>query len=265
MTRLLIEGATGFHTDSVYTDLSLVGVLPGERLCGPSVVAIKAHPQWHPFTSIENGRGGGRIRPAVANEPPDAKPVCECAGNFSRAVAVVRDPFATFLAEYKRLRTHDYSSCSLGLAEEGQVCHGGHVASVTRSDFDRTDFRREVLRLADEWSRMFDDYDAFAAAHPGGLHLATFEALTGPDASAALAGLVAALGAPPAGAERLRCAFEMARHPAVYRPKHPASVDASFAYGSGDGSSSGLVCEIWRVVGQRAAQHGYEPWGGAEC
>lgn len=51
-----------------------------------------------------------------------------------------RDPYATFLAEYKRLRTHDYSACSLAEVE-GKACVGGHVSVINRADFNRTDFR----------------------------------------------------------------------------------------------------------------------------
>jgi hypothetical protein len=52
-----------------------------------------------------------------------------------------RDPFATFLAEYKRLRTHDYDSCSDGLSDGSQPCKGGHVSVIRKTDFNRTDFR----------------------------------------------------------------------------------------------------------------------------
>jgi hypothetical protein len=51
-----------------------------------------------------------------------------------------RDPYATFLAEYKRLRTHDYSSCSLA-GVEGKACQGGHVSVISKGDFNATDFR----------------------------------------------------------------------------------------------------------------------------
>jgi hypothetical protein len=51
-----------------------------------------------------------------------------------------RDPYATFLAEYKRLRSHDYGSCSL-TAVEGQACKGGHVSVMKRSEFNASDFR----------------------------------------------------------------------------------------------------------------------------
>jgi hypothetical protein len=51
-----------------------------------------------------------------------------------------RDPYATFVAEYKRLKAHDYSSCSHVLAE-GQECKGGHVSAMNKADFNATDFR----------------------------------------------------------------------------------------------------------------------------
>lgn len=51
-----------------------------------------------------------------------------------------RDPYSTFLAEYKRLRTHDYDACSHGLSN-GQDCKGGHVSVIHTVDFNATDFR----------------------------------------------------------------------------------------------------------------------------
>lgn len=299
MTRMLIEVASGWYTGSVYTDLSLVDTLPGEYLCGQSVIAVKAHPQWHPVASIQPDG----IRPAKLREPPDAKDFCPCSV-FTRAVAVIRDPYATFLAEYKRLRSHDYGSCSL-TAVEGQACKGGHVSVMKRSEFNASDFRHEVLRMAHEWAAMFNSYDAFHAAHPGGFYLAHYEDLTAAQESRrlqALAGILNALGVPPSGAanadgttatsdkilletanadtgdvasdelhssllgydsQKLACAFEAAKHPSIYRPSDPAGIDVEFAYSAA--AVEGLVCDVWRMVGSRAAQHGYGPYGGTVC
>jgi hypothetical protein len=52
-----------------------------------------------------------------------------------------RDPYATFLAEYKRLRTHEYDSCSDGLSDGSQPCKGGHVSVIKKVDFNKPDFR----------------------------------------------------------------------------------------------------------------------------
>ncbi|WIA38282.1 hypothetical protein OEZ86_001622 [Tetradesmus obliquus] len=296
MTRMLIEVASGWYTGSVYTDLSLVDTLPGEYVCGPSVIAVKAHPQWHPFSSVQPDG----IRPATPHNPPDAKDVCPCS-SFTRAVAVIRDPYATFLAEYKRLRSHDYGSCSLA-AVPGKECSGGHVSVIKRAEFNSTDFRHEVLRMAKEWAAMFDSYDAFKAAHPGGFYLARYEQLTaGPQKTRlqALAGILQALGVPqPAETtatgeseseslplqdtqqggnneeklhsrllgyhpQQLACAFEAAKHPAIFRPSDPAGINQEFVYAA-DGAEA-LVCDVWRVVGGRAAQHGYGPYNGTVC
>lgn len=143
--------------------------------------------------------------------------------------------------------------------------------------------------MAGEWAEMFDSYDAFEAAHPAGWYLTTFEALTGAATKeAALAELLHVLGVPPANGtdagdplreqqpgscsaapadarlrgydpQRIGCAFEMAAHPAIYRPKDPAGVDMVFAW------EPRLVCDVWARVGRRAAAHGYAPFGGAAC
>ncbi|KAF6263011.1 hypothetical protein COO60DRAFT_532010 [Scenedesmus sp. NREL 46B-D3] len=205
-------------------------------------------------------------------------------------------------SEYKRLRTHDYSSCFLaGVA--GQACRGGHVSVISKADFNATDFRQEALRMAHEWAAMFDSYDKLQAVHAEGFQLARFEHLTAPEQLArlqALAGILAALGVPRLailaadeandadellgireevggkhtredlhslllGYEpmRLTCAFAAAKHPAIFRPTAPDAIDAQFVYAAG--AVAGLVCDVWRVVGGRAAQHGYALFGAAVC
>jgi hypothetical protein len=192
--------------------------------------------------------------------------------------------------------------------------------------------RVEALRLAAEWAAMFESYDAFAAAHPRGFYLTTFENLTSPQTRMpALAELLTALGVPQdaprsstdtaacaatdaasadslaacsltdtltgeqgpgtageqqqedkgdgeqgldelkSGAanghtrglmgydqERLQCAFQLARHPSILRPKDPEGIDMGNVYSS----DHKLVCDIWAVVGPRAAAHGYR---GVQC
>jgi hypothetical protein len=154
---------------------------------------------------------------------------------------------------------------------------------------------------------MFESYDAFQSAHPGGFYLSQFEKLTAGGQLPrlqALAGLLRALGVPISGVaptestndnekmqepqqtvtaglldkhtpqelqellmgyepSRLACAFEAAKHPAIFRPKDQAGIDAAFVYGGS--ANEGLVCEVWRVVGGRAARHGYAPYGGMVC
>lgn len=199
------------------------------------------------------------------------------------------------------------------------------------------------MRLATEWAAMFDSYDAFAAAHPQGFYLTTFENLTSPQTRMrTLAELLTALGVPqdrqeaprsstdtaacaatgaPAGVassdgfaacsltgtlpekqgpttggkqqvvdkgtgaeglkmlrsdaasaqrgwgmmgydkERLQCAFQLARHPSILRPKDPEGIDMGYVYSL----DSKLVCDIWAVVGLRAAAHGYSRFGGVKC
>jgi hypothetical protein len=154
---------------------------------------------------------------------------------------------------------------------------------------------------------MFDSYDAFQTAHPGGFYLSQFENITATgqlERLQALAGILRALGVPSSGAtvtpnptgdnkkmqephisvtagldkhttqelqellmgyepDRVACAFEAAKHPAIFRPKDQAGIDAAFVYGGS--LNEGLVCEVWRVVGGRAAQHGYATYGGIVC
>jgi hypothetical protein len=61
----------------------------------------------------------------------------------------------------------------------------------------------------------------------------------------------------------LGCAFQLARHPLIYRPKDPQGVDAQYVYGGDEGRQ--LVCDVWAVVGVRAAAHGYDVFAGGQC
>ena len=54
--RLLLDFATGLYTGSVYSDLSLLPVLPGEGACDSRALAVKAHPtniDFHDFIWTE--------------------------------------------------------------------------------------------------------------------------------------------------------------------------------------------------------------------
>jgi hypothetical protein len=61
-------------------------------------------------------------------------------GSWCTLLLFCRDPYATFLAEYKRILAHDYDKCSHGLAD-GQDCKGGHVSILRQADFDPKHFR----------------------------------------------------------------------------------------------------------------------------
>ena len=310
MARMLIEVATGIYTGSVYTDLSLLPLFPGEvrarrpppspprrfppsraargrvcllrtrrrasarsrrptraapprapkATCDATTIAVKAHPNWHPAASA---LAAGPLRPARAREPPDAKAACAC--RFARAVALVRDPFRVLVTEYQRLRSHDYAACSHAPVD-GAPCAGGHVAVLSRAGHDAADFRTEALRMAREWREAFDSYDAFAAARgAGALLYVRWEALAAPGAAGRgeLRRLLEFLGAPEAAGDdaALRCAFASARHPGVLRPKAAGAIDAAFVYAA----DPPLACDVWAVVGARAAALGYAPPGGARC
>lgn len=185
------------------------------------------------------------------------------------------------------------------------------------------------MRMAKEWAAMFDSYEAFAAAHPQGFYLTTFENLTSPSTrtpalvdmlqflgvpldavqplqdtctadSARCVGAAAAdaaqdtaqaadkfhptaatdscsascldgraMGGAPGGLQscnegRLKCAFQLARHPSIHRPKDVQGIDAQYAYGGANGDST-LVCDVWAVVGAKAAAHGYVPFANTQC
>lgn len=57
--RLLLDFATGLYTGSVYSDLSLLPLLPGEGACDARALAVKAHPtniDFHDFVRMPGAR-----------------------------------------------------------------------------------------------------------------------------------------------------------------------------------------------------------------
>jgi hypothetical protein len=57
--RLLLDFATGIYTGSIYSDVSLLPLLPGEGACDARALAVKAHPtniEFHDFVRTPGAR-----------------------------------------------------------------------------------------------------------------------------------------------------------------------------------------------------------------
>lgn len=61
--------------------------------------------------------------------------------------------------------------------------------------------------------------------------------------------------------DTLECAFAMAKHPQIYRTKDPTGIDDAYVYAS----DKRFVCDVWHILGVRARQHGYSPYGAVDC
>jgi len=109
--RQLLDYATGVYSGSVYHDLSLMRVLPGERVCNRRVSVIKAHPHIQTFQILS----AGTLLPGK----------CSSGGvsRFTRAVFLLRNPYHAIWSEFQRRRS------------------GSHVGGVPRAGFDEEKWR----------------------------------------------------------------------------------------------------------------------------
>lgn len=151
--RLLLEYATGTYTGSVYGDPSLLPLLPGEGHCDDRVVAVKAHPTHIDSFDlvpaephVRHASHAALFRMNVSRKPQYLK----CAPlRFRGAIVVVRDPFKSIWAEYKRYtnwreviagRSAEASkSLECRMALHRQPLHSG---ALLRSCFDANDWHK---------------------------------------------------------------------------------------------------------------------------
>ena len=270
--RFLIEQATGYYTGSVYRDLDIIKVMPGELRCDSTVVAVKGHPNWTPFDLVDGAyRPDGRWTiPNVKNGARDVenldlwfgktdinpRPVIKgfykkCGGlPIDRALVVTRDPFSALWAEYQRQKaekivngTKDY----------------GHVAKLAKVDFVPADMRYTLISLMQDWVLQFVGYEGFVERHGcGSVLFQPFEEMVNPKTrDLALARISAHLRRPLATTPA--CAYTLADHPAIRRDKvkDPAYMTIADAYGHpGVGD---LVCDMYEIAGPELKLFGYKP------
>eukprot|EP01063_Lacrimia_lanifica_P022055 TRINITY_DN29766_c0_g1_i1.p1 TRINITY_DN29766_c0_g1~~TRINITY_DN29766_c0_g1_i1.p1 ORF type:complete len:999 (+),score=318.28 TRINITY_DN29766_c0_g1_i1:84-3080(+) len=269
--RFLIEQATGYYTGSVYRDLDIIKVMPGELRCDRSVVAVKGHPNWTPFDLVDGAyRDGSRWSKLKENgrdwipnteywygiagikETPTIRGFYKkCADvQIKRALVVIRDPFAALWAEYQRVKaekivngTKDY----------------GHVAKLEKKDFVPGDMRRHLISLMQDWVLQFVGYEGFIERNGcDAVMFQPFEELINPvTRSQALTRIAAHLRKPLVTSPE--CAFTLADHPAIRREKYtdPTIMTMSDAYNHPDVGD--LVCDMYEIAGPELDILGYKP------
>lgn len=277
--RQLIEYATGVHTGSMYNDESIESQMPGEKRCDRSVVVVKGHPEHRTFDMVFNA---SREDPCE-NSPYTTRSVClkqfakyvsSCGGRpdfFRRAVAVVRDPFKTLLAEYQRFTKQEADRLS-----RTQSKGSGAHTSVMR-DLDPKAFSEWALPAA---RRMIEDWRQYARLAKLGrdrIHFVRYEDLMARNlrALADLVGFVTPTFAQPGGGkagsrqqagvnrQQLQCAFEQASGGAFRR----STVDKrqlenrAFLSVVGPHTNETTACALWRVFGALGSRLGYAPPG----
>ena len=268
--RFLLEQATGYYTGSVYRDLDIIKVMPGELRCDKSVVAVKGHPNWTPFDLVD-GAYQDKSRFSVQSENGrDWKPATEywfgkadikptgtirgfhkkCADVvIKRALVVTRDPFAALWAEYQRAKSERIIN---GVKEYG------HVAKLAKADFDPHDMRAQLVSLMQDWVLQFVGYEGFIERHGcDSVMFQSFEELVNPKIrDSALSRLAGHLKRPLVTTPE--CAFRLADHPAIKRDKvkDPAYMTIADAYNHPDVGN--LVCDMYEIAAPELKVFGYE-------
>ena len=266
--RMAIEFSTGVYSGSIYGDPSLLPLLPGEGRCDGSVIAVKAHPTHIDSFDIVAAAGGG-MRLNTTRKPQYTK----CAHlRFASAIAVIRDPYLSIWAEYKRYlnwkeviagRAPPSTSLACRAALHAQPLHSG---GLLKGCFDTMHFRQHALRLARAWKHMWFHYGRFQAEHgASSLLQVSFEDLLRPTHRVeVLDKILRALGQPAGLTEDASsCAFALADHPATHRKRGTESqwlASVRDAYGNRT-----LVCQMWQGFRRRATKAGYQPFGGVKC
>ena len=163
--RLLLDFATGTYTGSVYSDVSLLPLLPGEGTCDSRALAVKAHPTNVDFHDFVRTPGEPGFRLNVTRKPAYLK----CAPlRFDALVMLTRDPYASIWAEYKRAlayaegvgRAPVVATSSCRAALRSQHLHSGGLPAAC---FNATHFSTFALHQARAWRHMWYHYRKAAA------------------------------------------------------------------------------------------------------
>lgn len=258
--RLLIEHATGILSGSVYSDNSLLHILPGEVRCDSTVGVLKAHPHLQKFEHFATGQLPKKCSNLFA--PPHklydstAPHIYPTPGVISRLVFLQRNPYYAIWSEYQRRKSK-----------------GRHNRPLTSDYFSNREARENwgsVSRfLAETWVEQYLELRKFEL-NGTRVAMVRFEDLT------AGAGRVAELtrvvefveeGLSNSGTRTTTplsrgvspaCAFVFAESPVAHRAKAGTNL-MSLAF------DNQTVCEIWTILGHEAVKWGYRPYGGVIC
>lgn len=235
-SRCLLEYATGYLTGTVYGDKTLKDALPGEFMCDQRNVAIKVHPTTHNFKYLERG-GYHRM--------------CKTVKHFNQAILIIRDPFDSFWSEYIRRVTNS------------------HVAKINVNNFNKKNWYINAKQLALQYKDMWiNSYGPFMHKYPNGYLLIKYEDLINPSKQMSLLEeMLTFMKLPTNDANRLKCAFLMAKKPSVKRPEDEYVDGVKLQYITKEQAfTESLVCKvIWPIISADATKYGYHIWKGTTC
>ena len=266
--RLLLDHSTGIYSGSIYGDSSLLPLLPGEGRCDRSVIAVKAHPPHIDSSDILPTRSGA-FRLNVSRKPQYVK----CASlRFDAAIIVVRDPYRSIWAEYKRYVNWKEVVAGQAPASPSGACREAlraqplHSGGLLKTCFNESHFHHHAQHLARAWKHTWFHYNRFRAMPNARLLQLTYEELLEPRRRAAvLRSVLEFLGLGwRLSDDAIACASALAEHPYTHRDHrteqggpHMSILDAY--------ANRSLVCLMWHMFKRKAAKAGYAPFNRARC
>ena len=269
--RMLLDFSTGYYTGSIYGDPSLLPLLPGEGRCDRAVVAVKAHPTHIDSLDFVPVAGGGALQLNTTRKPQYLK----CAElRFNAAILVIRDPYRSIWAEYKRYvnwkevvanRPAVRASSSCRQALRSQPLHSG---ALLRACFSEAHFHEHAYHLARSWKHMWYHYGRFKGMRASGARVLelSYEELVQPEkrlpALRAMVGFLRLGALAHVADDALECSFRLADNPHIHRV-HGGGSEFTTVYDAYRNAS--LVCKMWSILRRRAQAAGYGPFGGVSC
>ncbi|KAG8461324.1 hypothetical protein KFE25_010511 [Diacronema lutheri] len=262
MMRQLLEFATLVRTGSVQHDSRLIASgLLGEGRVNHDVVVVKVH------------------RTAFSPEPPvhlqknkraGVEPMAWKGLAVTAAIAIVRDPFNAYFAQYQLKHT----------------AFGSHASRLETAKFQPADFAKDALRFAQLWNRTLFEYDDFSRMRCFDrvrrvpdlgqqlddncrLGVWRFEALTNKaERMRTFTQIVGFLKLPPElvpNRAQVQCAFTLTD---VAGDKIRRSHDdgngryltREVAFSSAERARPGVLCAFWAIVREHAVRLGYAPY-----
>ena len=225
-----IYNSAGHYSGSVYGDESLLAEMPGDYECSRRVPIIKAHPTTHDFNDLRRGRLNQRL--------------CKTIHHFDKAIMVIRNPYDAIWSDHNRKITRS------------------HVGKIKRINFDRKVWVKNAQRLALKYQAMWSkSYDPFTQAKKVGEHflIIKYEDLINPELQQHILGQILQLLQYNSTPQQIQCAFYLANHPKVQRPKLSAdSVKKTEAY------NQQLVCNLWKILENPSKRGNYKRFAADE-
>jgi hypothetical protein len=224
--RLLLEYATGYFTGSIYNDLALSPLLPGEGDMSSKVLVVKAHTSPESYLTMTRHPTSNLTHPVTL---------------VRRVVLLVRHPLDAIWSEFQRRHAGSHVGVTTSLRASEFEAFSGCMACRW------IQYLLKHFQLASEFGISGDRSVSSGIGGKGiRVHVMRYERLKNKDTYLTeLASALSFLGAEVPSPERLGCAGFLAKHSAVHRAK-PQEFKLRDVYNA----IPGLSCRLWHILSQ---------------